>query len=307
MKKTRCLCICGPTASGKTTLAIELAKQLNGEVISADSMQIYQGLAISTAQPTRSEMQAVPHHLIGFLNPCEPFSAARYVELASPLMHQLHSQGKLPVVCGGTGWYVRALLEGRSFGDDLPDPQLRAELNAMPAEQLYEKLLQIDPIRAAQLHPNDKKRVCRAVEQFFQTGKTPTQLLEESLPTEGPYDSLLLCLDFHDRQKLYDRISLRAQAMLRDGLCDEIRHFWEHYEGVGTAAQAIGPKELLPWLKGECTLEEAMEVLCRETRRYAKRQLTWFRSQKEAIHLFVDGETSPFEQAIDILKERNWI
>ncbi|MBR7142893.1 MAG: tRNA (adenosine(37)-N6)-dimethylallyltransferase MiaA [Clostridia bacterium] len=306
MNKTRCLCICGPTASGKTSLAIELAKRLNGEIISADSMQIYRGLPISTAQPTVSEMQEVPHHLIGFLDPCEPFSAARYVELATPLVQQLHEKGKLPILCGGTGWYMRALLEGRSFGEDLPDPRLRAELNEMPALQLYEKLQQIDPVRAAQLHPNDKKRVCRAVEQFYQTGKTPTQLLEESVPGESPYDALLLCLNFHDRQKLYDRIGLRAQAMLQDGLCEEIRLFWQNYEGTGTAAQAIGPKELLPWIKGECSLEEAMEVLCRETRRYAKRQLTWLRSQKDAVQLFVDGQTPPLQQTMEILKERNW-
>lgn len=285
MEKQFVVVICGPTASGKTSLSVELAKELDAEIISADSMQIYKGMDIATAKPTVEERQGIPHHLMDFHDPSEGFSVADYVRLAREKISDIASRGKLPMIVGGTGLYISSLINNIQFEESECDYAYREELRQLAEEKgngrLLDMLREIDPETAATLHENNQSRVIRALEVYRTTGKTMSQLQKESRTIPSPYEPCMIALDY-DRSQLYDRINRRVDIMLRDGLIEEAREFYEA-EDYPTAAQAIGYKELLPYLKGEQTLETCVEKLKQETRKYAKRQLTWFR-RDERIH-----------------------
>ncbi len=278
--------ITGPTASGKTALGVALCRKLNGEVVSADSMQIYRRMDVGTAKPTPEEMQGVPHHMIDVADPAENYSVARYVEEAAACVEDILKRGKLPVIVGGTGLYIDSLLSGRTFAGGPVDPALRQELNErydeIGGKGLLGELRKVDPERAAKLHEADKKRIVRALEVYILTGKTITRHDLETQAIPPRYDAAKLALDFSDRQDLYDRIDRRVDLMLELGLLDEVRALLE--SGVPadcTAMQAIGYKEAVGAVSGACTLEEAAEKIKMESRRYAKRQLTWLRRDGE--------------------------
>lgn len=275
------LVIVGPTASGKTRMAVELAQRHNGEVISADSMQIYRTMDIGTAKPTKEEMGGIPHHMIDVADPEEDFSVARYVEMAARCVDDVLAQGKLPIVAGGTGLYIDSLLSGRTFAPFSPDSALRGELERELAEKggpaMLEALRQVDPEAAARLHPNDHKRIIRALEVYRSTGKTITQHNRETQAIPPRYDALTIGLAFQDRQAMWKRIDQRVDEMVAAGLEDEVRRLLT--SGISpkcTAMQAIGYKEFTQALSGEMTWQEAAEVVKLRSRQYAKRQLTWF-------------------------------
>ena len=298
MSTPNLLCVVGPTASGKTRLAVELAKALNGEVLSCDSMQIYRRMDIGTAKPTPEETQGVPHHMIDVIGPEEPFSVGRYVEMADPILQDILSRGKTCVLCGGTGLYVDSLMAGRTFAP-YPETGRRQELEAMAdregIEAVLEKLRAVDPDSAERLHPGNRRRIIRAMEVYLETGKTITQHNLETQAVPPKYHPLWIGLDFTDRADLYRRIDRRVDLMMEDGLLDEIQRLLS--EGVpptATSLQAIGYKEPMAALRGEMTMEEAVEKVKQESRRYAKRQLTWFRRNKE-IHWIMQEEPVDFQ------------
>ena len=274
------ICVVGPTASGKTALAVELAKCFNGEVVSCDSMQIYRRMDIGTAKPTVEEMQGIPHHMIDIIEPDEAFSVSRYVELADPIVQDILSRGKRVIIAGGTGLYVDALIKGNDFA---PFPstgcreRLEARLEAEGLEVLAEELRVIDP-EALERSQNNPRRIIRALEVFQETGETITMhnLRTQSVPPK--YNPLWIGLDYVNRQDLYDRIDLRVELMLKDGLLDEIRSILG--SGIpesATAMQAIGYKEFVDAMAGRDTMANAIASVQQSSRRYAKRQLTWFR------------------------------
>lgn len=279
--KVDLLAVCGPTASGKTALAVSLAKALDGEVVSADSMQIYRGLTVGTAAPAQEERQGVPHHLIGFVPPEEPFSVADYVAAASACIAEIAARGKVPIVAGGTGLYLSSLLEGIRFTGEKTDPAVRRALQEQLEREgigpLFARLQAVDPAYAATLHPNNHGRVLRALELYQQMGKTMSQQLAASRPAEPPYHTLLIGLDFPDRAQLYARIEQRVDAMMAQGLLEEARLVWRRRAQYRTAAQAIGYKEFFPYFEADAPLEPCVDKLKQATRNYAKRQLTWFR------------------------------
>ena len=275
------LVIVGPTASGKTRMAVELAQRHNGEVISADSMQIYRTMDIGTAKPTKEEMGGIPHHMIDVADPEEDFSVARYVEMAARCVDDVLERGKLPIVAGGTGLYIDSLLSGRTFASFSPDSALRGELERELAEKggqaMLEALAQVDPEAAQRLHPNDHKRIIRALEVYRSTGKTITQHNRETQAIPPRYDALTIGLAFQDRQAMWRRIDQRVDEMVAAGLEDEVRRLLT--SGISpkcTAMQAIGYKEFTQALSGEMTWQEAADVVKLRSRQYAKRQLTWF-------------------------------
>ena len=271
----RIVVIVGPTASGKTALSVALAKKLRGEVISADSMQIYRGMDVGTAKVTPEEMDGIPHHMIDVADPAESFSAARFVEMADPILRDILSRGKTAVIAGGTGLYVDALIQGRAFA---PCPATGKR------EALLDRLRQVDPDSAARLHLSDRKRILRALEVYEETGRTITAHNLETQKVPPRYDPVWLGLSFADRAALYRRIDRRVDLMLEHGLLEEIRGLLDRgVPRTATALQAIGYKEFLPVLEGKRTPEEAAEEVKRGSRRYAKRQLTWFR-RNEKIH-----------------------
>lgn len=284
MDKIFTVAVVGPTASGKTELAIRLAQKFDGEIVSADSMQIYEGMYIATAMPTQSERSRAVHHMIDFLSPCQSFSVAKYTEMAGKCIREIHGRNKLPVICGGTGMYINSLFENISYLSDGYDEKLRDRLNALYDEKGGEEMLSLlsekDPEAAASLHPNDKKRIVRAFELMELTGETKTRQNELSRIRPSEFEVCYIGLTASDRQYLYDRINRRVDKMLEDGLEDEARRFFSRSD-YATSAQAIGYKELKPYLDGECSLEEAVQTLKMQTRRYAKRQLTWFRRNEE--------------------------
>lgn len=275
------LVIVGPTASGKTRMAVELAQRHNGEVISADSMQIYRTMDIGTAKPTKEEMGGIPHHMIDVADPEEDFSVARYVEMAAQCVDDVLARGKLPIVAGGTGLYIDSLLSGRTFASFSPDSALRGELEQELAEKggqaMLEALAQMDPEAAQRLHPNDHKRIIRALEVYRSAGKTITQHNRETQAIPPRYDALTIGLAFQDRQAMWRRIDQRVDEMVAAGLEDEVRRLLT--SGISpkcTAMQAIGYKEFTQALSGEMTWQEAADVVKLRSRQYAKRQLTWF-------------------------------
>lgn len=286
------LAVAGPTASGKTSLGVELAKEYDGEVISADSMQIYKGMDIASAKPTEDEMQGIPHHLIDFLDRGTVFSAADYVKLANEKIREILSRGKLPIIVGGTGLYISSLLDNVKFSEGGSDEAYRAELYEFAGkngnEALHARLAEIDSEAAESIHPNNLVRVIRALEVYHVTGRTFSKLKSESRLEESPYDSLIIGLDYADRQVLYNRINLRVDEMVKSGLIEEARELWLE-SGMRTAANAIGFKELIPYFENIMTLEDCIDKIKQETRRYAKRQLTWFR-KNERINWIILGE-----------------
>ena len=289
------LVVSGPTASGKTALAVELALAHNGEVVSADSMQIYRRMDIGTAKPTRAEMRGVPHHMLDVADPEEDFSVARYVELAARCVNDILARGKLPIVAGGTGLYIDSLLSGRTFARFDPDSPLRRELEEELARRggaaLLEELARVDPDTAARLHPNDGKRIVRALEVYRSTGTTLTahNAMTRSLPPR--YSALTLTLAFQRREDMWDRIDRRVDRMMADGLAEEVRALLD--SGVPdrcTAMQAIGYKEMAAALRGDGDTARAAEEIKLRSRQYAKRQLTWFRRNPDARWLLWDRE-----------------
>ena len=278
------ICIAGPTASGKTALAVELAKELNGEVVSCDSMQVYRRMDIGTAKPTAEEMQGIPHHMLDVAEPDEDFSVSRYCEMASPIVDDILARGKTAIIAGGTGLYMDALIRGNDFAP-CPATGRREELEEKAdregMEVLMDWLREIDPEAAARLHLSDRKRIIRALEVYLETGETITahNLKTQAIPPK--YSPLWLGLDFAERAELYHRIDLRVEIMLETGLIDEIKALLA--EGVPpncTAMQAIGYKEFVSALAGNGTIAEAAALVQQSSRRYAKRQLTWFRRNK---------------------------
>lgn len=289
------IAVVGPTASGKTSLAVEISKHYDAEVVSCDSMQIYKGMDIATAKPTVGEMQGIPHHLIGFLSPDEPFSVAKYCETAKEIIFDINSRGKTAVLAGGTGLYYSSLVDNVEFLPEETDFEYREYLKKQAeeygAEYLLNKLYEVDAESAKSLHVNNLGRIIRALEIYHTTGKTKTMQNEQSLKNPSPFDVVSVCLDVRDRQYLYDRINKRVDTMIENGLLEEADNYFRINIGR-TAAQAIGYKELEPYFKGEKSLEECIDNLKMQTRRYAKRQLTWFRRDPRLNHLYIDDYSS---------------
>ncbi len=276
------LVITGPTATGKTRLSVELAKRLDGEVVSADSMQIYRGMDIGTAKVTKAEMQNVPHHMIDIADPSEDYSVSRYVGEADAAVRDILSRGKLPIVAGGTNLYIDSLIAGLDFADKAEDAGLRESLNKqyddIGGEAMLEYLRGFDPERAAKLHPADKRRIVRAIEIYTLTGETITRHDEETKKRPKRYDAVKIALTFADRAVLYDRINTRVDKMVDDGLFDEVKGLLDRgLPPASTAMQAIGYKEPAAYFNGEMSKDEAIELIKLSSRRYAKRQLTWLR------------------------------
>lgn len=290
MQNIPVLAVVGPTASGKTALAVELAKRLDGEIVSADSMQIYKGMDIASAKPTEAEKQGIPHHMMDFLSPETPYSVAEYVKAARACILEIHKRQKLPILVGGTGLYVDSLLTGTQFIETETDFDLRArletEFDALGGEKMLEKLAAFDRDTAARLHPNNRKRIIRAFEVYTLTGKTMTEALAASREKPSPFTPCYIGIAYENREILYDRINRRVDIMLENGLLAEARAF---FQGTpDTAAQAIGYKELKPYLDGVLSLDEAVENLKRATRNYAKRQITWFKRNPQIHWIYAD-------------------
>ena len=302
----RMVAIGGPTATGKTALSVALAKEFGGEVVNADSMQIYRGLDVGTAKPTAEERQGIPHHLMDFLPPEAPYSVADFTAAAAPLIEQLNSAGKLPIVTGGTGLYITSLMKGTAFAPEKTDPAIRARLQAEADEQgsaaLYARLQQIDPTYAEKLHPNNLPRVIRALELFEATGRRMSEQQRAALAAEPPYRSLCICLTCRDRAELYRRIDRRVDSMLQNGVLEEAKLVYDNRETYRTAAQAIGYKEFFPYFAGEKPLNDCTNRLKQATRNYAKRQLTWFRHQADGVWLYVDEEP-PAPRAAELVRQ----
>ena len=284
------ICIAGPTASGKTALAVELAKELNGEVVSCDSMQVYKRMDIGTAKPSIDEMQGIVHHMIDVAEPDEDFSVSRYCAMAAPMVEDIVSRGKTAIIAGGTGLYMDSLIQGNDFAP-FPSTGVREKLEQEAAEKgiqvLYDRLSAIDPEAAGRLHLSDKKRIIRALEVYLETGETITEHNRKTQLLPPRFTPLWLGLDFENRADLYERIDRRVGLMLEMGLIDEIQGLLA--AGIPekcTALQAIGYKEFVAALRGECTIGEAADLVRQSSRRYAKRQLTWFRRNK-SIHWLV--------------------
>ena len=305
LKNKPVIYIVGPTASGKTSFSIEIAKHFDGEIISGDSMQIYKGMHIASAAPDEGEKQGIPHHLFEFLSPNEKFSVCEYVALAKETIAKIHSKNKLPIVVGGTGLYISALAENLDFGDDIKSlgvrEELELEIEKNGLEKLYEYLKAIDPKSAEKISVNDKKRIVRAIEIYKTSGKTKTQLDEKSKEVGSIYDNLFLGLNYIDREILYKRINERVEIMLKNGLINEARNAYENISG--TASQAIGHKEFFEYFNGNMDFDTAVEHLKMQTRRYAKRQLTWFRKNQHINWIFMDNEENPLESAYNLIEE----
>lgn len=289
--------VCGPTASGKTALSVELAKIYNGEVISADSMQIYTDMDIASAKATPEEQQGIPHHLIDFLDPNESFSVADYVKLCDEKARDIFSRGKMPIICGGTGLYISSFVDNIEFDDSEQDYEFREEMRRFAEENgaaaLLEKLREVDPETASSLHENNIGRVIRALEVYKTTGRTISEAKRDSRKNPSPYEFIMITLEFADREQLRSRINTRVDRMLEQGLLDEAKACFEQ-KNRPTAAQAIGCKELYPYFRGEKSLEDCVEELKARTRQYAKRQMTWFRRDKRIIPLVIErNDTFP--------------
>lgn len=295
------ICIAGPTASGKTALAVELAKELDGEVISCDSMQIYRRMDIGTAKPNAEEQQGIPHHMIDVADPDEDFSVSRYCEMATPILDDILARGKTAIIAGGTGLYMDSLIRGNAFA---PYPatgareRLEAQADEMGMEYMLDKLRRIDPDTAARLHLADRKRIIRALEVFEETGETITAHNGRTQAIPPRYSPLWLGLDFAPRQVLYDRIDLRVSIMLEQGLEKEIRTLLaSSIAAKCTAMQAIGYKEFVAAMEGKITMEEAADEVRKASRHYAKRQLTWFRRNPD-MHWLTRKENESFEEIL---------
>lgn len=303
MSKPRVIVICGPTASGKTALSIELAKKINGEIVSCDSMQIYEDMDIGTAKPSADEMQGIKHYLIGNVKPDERYSVAEYKKDAENAIEEILKKGKIPIVVGGTGLYVNSLIYGIEYNEIKVDEEYRAELEQIVEKQglakLYEIAKNIDEKAMEKISINDKKRIMRVLEIYKATGKTKTEQEIESRKNEVKYDYRVFTINM-DRERLYDRINRRVDIMLEQGLIQEVKNILQKYDKFPTAMQGLGYKEVVQYLDNEITKEEMIEKIKMETRRYAKRQLTWFKANKETIWL--DG-LAGIESNIKIILE----
>lgn len=305
----------GPTAVGKTALSIRLAKAVNGEIISADSMQVYKMMDIGTAKITPEEMQDIKHYLIDEFMPDEDFNVVKFKQLALTYMEEIYAKGKIPIIVGGTGFYIQAILNDIDFTETDEDTSYREHLKQVAdergAEFLYEQLKEIDKEATKTIHQNNVKRVIRALEYYHQTGKKISEHNEEQKQKESPYNFAYFVLN-HDRNILYDRIEKRIDIMMEQGLVGEVSSLYNKgYTKDLVSMQGLGYKEIIDYLEGECTLEEAVYVLKRDTRHFAKRQLTWFKREREVIWLnkseFDDSEDAILEKMCDVLKEKNII
>lgn len=306
--QNKIIAVAGPTASGKTALAVEIAKAVGGEIVSCDSMQIYKEMSIGTAKPDAEEMQGIPHHMLDFVEPERRYSVADFVEDARACIDDILARGKVPVIAGGTGLYMDSVLNNISFADFDSDPDFREEMQKMAEAEgndaVHNLLQKIDPEAAEKIHPNNVRRVIRALEVCKVTGKTFTQVNLESV-RDAVYDALIIGID-RNREQLYERINLRVDIMLEKGLLAEVKRLWE--KGIGadtTAMQAIGYKELARFLDGRCSYDDAVDKIKMESRRYAKRQLTWFRRNPEIVWFDADEEgfyEKVFEKCFTFLK-----
>lgn len=304
------LAITGPTASGKTALSLALAQHLGCEIISIDSMQIYQYMDIGTAKATEQERKCAPHHMIDFLSPSENYSAEDYRADAMKVLREIESRGKLPLFVGGTGLYMDTVMRGVQLESPPSSDALKEKLLALAddeayREKLWQKLKEIDPRSAEKTHKNNVRRVVRAIEIYELTGKTKTYFDELTKAAKPEVDVGMITLDFHNRDNLYRRVDMRVDQMMEEGLLDEVEALYRGgilIKGT-TAAQAIGYKEIISYLDGECTLDEAVEFLKLSSRRYAKRQLTWFRHNEDAIRLYVDREDGEMKNKDELIAE----
>ncbi len=307
--------LAGPTAVGKTDLSIRLAKQINGAIISADSMQVYKDMDIGSAKVVPEEMQGVPHYLIDCLEPSEPFHIVRFQQMAKEALAEIYAKGQIPIVAGGTGFYIQALLYDIDFSNQDCDEAYRQELSKFAKEHgneaLHEKLKDIDPVSYETIHANNSKRVIRALEFYHITGKPISAHNEEEHQKSSPYNFAYFVLT-DDRKTLYDRIDRRVDLMMEKGLVEEVRALYDKgYRRNMVSMQGLGYKEILDYLEGKCTLEEAVYVIKRETRHFAKRQLTWFRRERDVIWLnrpdFAGGDPAILEKMLTVLKEKGII
>lgn len=293
MEKPKIIVICGPTASGKTALSIELAKKINGEIISCDSMQIYTDMNIGTAKPTKEEMQGIKHYLLDFVSPDERYSVANFKQDAKKAIKEILSKGKTPIIVGGTGLYVDSLIYEIEYSDIKFDEQYRKKLESIANEEgleiLYKEAKKIDPQAIEKISPNDKKRILRILEIYKATGKNKTQQEIESRKKEVEYDYRVFAINWN-REELYERINKRVDIMIENGLIEEVQEILKKYNRFPTAMQGLGYKEVVEYLNGQVSKEEMIEKIKMETRRYAKRQLTWFRKNRQTI--WIDGKDS---------------
>lgn len=305
-EKPRVVCIVGPTASGKTALGVEIAKILNGEIISADSMQVYKGMPIASAVPTKDERQGIKHHLMEFCEPEDQQTVARYKELATEKIEEILSRNKTPVIVGGTGLYIDAVVNNIIYTPEKPNPELRKRLekeyDSLGGEKMLEKLKSIDETAANRISANDKKRIVRAFELYYNSNITVTGQYENSQKSESPYEFVIVGLKYADRQKLYDRINKRVDIMLKNGLLDEAKETFRKKGQASGGFAAIGHKEFFPYFNGEISLDEAVERLKMQTRRYAKRQLTWFNRNDKINWIYPDKTESVLSEAKKILE-----
>lgn len=305
----------GPTAVGKTALSIKLAKAIQGEIISADSMQVYRGMDIGSAKVTTEEMDGVPHYLIDVLDPDEEFNVVVFQKLAREAMEKIYANGHIPIIAGGTGFYIQAILNEIAFTETETDDSYRKQLEQQAqeygAQWLHDQLKEVDPQAAVDIHPNNVKRVIRALEFYKETGTKISEHNEAERQKQSPYNFAYFVLNM-DRQKLYERIELRINQMLEQGLIEEVRQLQEKGCHAGMVSmQGLGYKEILAYLQGECTLEEAIYILKRDTRHFAKRQLTWFRREREVCWIEKEAyglkEEKMLDAMLQILKEKEII
>lgn len=291
MKKTPVIAVVGPTASGKTALAVDIAKALNCEIISFDSMQVYKEISVSTAKPDLEEMQGITHHLIDCISICERFSVAEFCELAKEKVREIKEKGKIPLFVGGTGLYIDSFVKNIDFSVNPDDINTREKVECLykdlGADGLYELLKKVDLKATETIHKNNIKRVKRALEIYYSGGFNKTEQDKKALENESPYDCLFIGLNYKNRENLYNRINQRVDKMAESGLIDEAKVFFEK-EASNTSVQAIGIKELKPFLDGDKPLDECIEKIKQETRRYAKRQITWFKRNKEIKWFYPD-------------------
>ena len=306
MQKPVVIVICGPTASGKTALSIELAKKINGEIVSADSMQIYKYMDIGSAKPTIDEMSGIKHYMLDFLEPNIRYSVADYKKAAEECIEEIIAKGKTPIIVGGTGLYVNSLIYGIEYNEIKLDEKYRKELEEQVEkyglEELYNQAMKIDPEAMKKISMNDKKRILRILEIYHETGKTKTEQELESRKKGVKYDYKVFAINM-DREKLYDRINRRVDIMLQQGLIEEVKELVSKYQELPTAIQGLGYKETKEYLDGKSTKDEMIEKIKMETRRYAKRQLTWFRKNTQTIWL--DGLAAKDKNIQIILEEIN--
>ena len=303
MTKPKVIVICGPTASGKTALSIELAKKINGEIVSCDSMQIYKDMNIGTAKPTIDEMQGIKHYMLDIISPNERYSVADYKKQAKRAIREILKKGKVPIVVGGTGLYVDSLIYEIEYQDIEFDEKYRNQLEERVQKEglevLYNEAEKIDPEATKKISKNDQKRILRILEIYNATGKNKTEQEKESRKKEVEFDYKVYAISW-DREKLYNRINQRVDIMINQGLIEEVQNIYSKYNKFPTAMQGLGYKEVLEYLEGKCAKQEMIDKIKQETRRYAKRQLTWFRKNKQTIWL--DGQKK-IQNNIEIILE----